>query len=1322
MNNLISNADKILDFWITMENLQQDEFPTETKMSRMPKRKPKRIPFRKSVDWDKNLFLFFDEVNRSFSFSAHGDPTFFIGKLDLEPCLYELASCLNQDYQPIERNKSKIALFAMTLSSNFKMVEAFSFSPILREICLKKGIDVEDESTVKSDLQDVLDEYLEKISASDFRQEEGVTEAETSKFSLSIFQGYFTKIIDSVLDSWYGKRNGVPQDPSPIILMDCMLYDTEITKNATEEPPPPGLSNNFFSEDLQILRSRILNDKNFSKTPMGEDILNYILSFAPDMDFSDCRTDLIPRSLESVATGSPLCDEMGSVLSPTMAPLGKWPGRYMPVLMQEMAINAYTGRFLGQDGRIFSVNGPPGTGKTTLLKEIIADHIVERANLLAKIETPDDVFNVLPFKQPGGYDEYTKKYAAFKPEFDAIHNYSVLITSSNNKAVENISKELPQTKSVLESFDGIEKASLHPDIIKGFVGTRDLFTKNAAEDTIPCLVRVESKDKEDSKKKVLKEFPDIYFSRYADQLLDGEEGDAWGLVSCALGKKDNINHFSSVLWKIIMELYSSKDNLYGLHATRYQAARNQFIEQYGKTEHLRQSLLALCQENKKKYEKLNSLVQKSRSVQSSIHAEEVKLQEIEEQLGKNKTVCNALKSQLESVKESLGKQAPLAKAAVERHLAEQKQTIDSLREDMKSIETEISGCNLSLEQENLSIRSIDCDLEKSQQTRKAINDSMPNSVLSFFSSEKKSLRESNLVKLSELDQTDILLKQHRMAHEQECLNIKQRLLVLTDKLAKQNEQLNKQQSKVSAIEDVMTSESRWAYIDGLQEDENITEYAKTKERENKVNVSIQSSKANNDQLEEKIENQQRSIADLKQLLAKVNQEKSDFQNEFERESPLRNEKNPGQYTALTLSFFRKLASEDIEDSTWAQLQNPWLTEEFNREREKLFRLALRVHREFILASKQCRNNLNLLLNVWNGKTRLIDEDRKLVVPEIFRTLWLLVPVISTTFASVGRFFQNARMQGLFGTLVVDEAGQAAPQMAAGALFRARRAIIVGDPKQVEPVVTDALEIIRKSYNDSFLAPYLSKTLSVQQFADKLNPLGTYLEGINGEPEWVGCPLIVHRRCIDPMYSISNYLSYDGIMKLQTLPPSQKKTDTFIHIESTWFDIKGKEDDGKGNHFVKAQGDFVLKLLEVAFQKSEFPSLYIISPFKSVAEGIKDYVKEYASEALKGHSDFLRWVDGDASSAQIGTVHTFQGKEANEVIFLLGCDKEAGGAIAWVNANIVNVAATRAKYRLYVVGDKDIWLRSQCVSFMLDYLKVTVVEEDASSQEKPIVGE
>ena len=94
-------------------------------------------------------------------------------------------------------------------------------------------------------------------------------------------------------------------------------------------------------------------------------------------------------------------NEMEKWLIADKFPLGMWPSEYQPCLMQQIAINISC----SNEQRIFSVNGPPGTGKTTMLKEIIVSNIIQRAMVMCEYNHPDDAFEYCKLKEPFQYNK-----------------------------------------------------------------------------------------------------------------------------------------------------------------------------------------------------------------------------------------------------------------------------------------------------------------------------------------------------------------------------------------------------------------------------------------------------------------------------------------------------------------------------------------------------------------------------------------------------------------------------------------------------------------------------------------------------------------------------------------------------------------------------------------------------------------------------------------------------------------------------------------------------------------------------------------------------
>jgi hypothetical protein len=361
--------------------------------------------------------------------------------------------------------------------------------------------------------------------------------------------------------------------------------------------------------------------------------------------------------------------------------------------------------------------------------------------------------------------------------------------------------------------------------------------------------------------------------------------------------------------------------------------------------------------------------------------------------------------------------------------------------------------------------------------------------------------------------------------------------------------------------------------------------------------------------------------------------------------------------------------------------SPWLDKIAQRVRDDLFVASVNLHKAFIdAAAKPLRHNIGALMNAFTGRG-LPDAGKEALLPDLWTSLFIVVPVVSTTFASVERMLGRLPPEAL-GWLLIDEAGQSLPQAAVGSLMRTKRAVVVGDPIQIEPVVTlsETLtgSICRRfgADPDRFNAP----AASAQTLSDAATPYFAEFAGRQGS-RTVGVPLLVHRRCAEPMFGISNAVAYERLMVNAKVPATSPIRD--VLGPSRWIDIQGTAVE----KWCPQEGETVIELLRAIAGAGIAPDLYIVTPFVVVQDNLRSIIR--SSGVLEGWTDDpWAWT-----SERVGTVHTVQGREAEAVIFVLGAPSpHQSGARGWAGGrpNLLNVAVSRAKEALYVVGNRKLW--------------------------------
>lgn len=272
-------------------------------------------------------------------------------------------------------------------------------------------------------------------------------------------------------------------------------------------------------------------------------------------------------------------------------------------------------------------------------------------------------------------------------------------------------------------------------------------------------------------------------------------------------------------------------------------------------------------------------------------------------------------------------------------------------------------------------------------------------------------------------------------------------------------------------------------------------------------------------------------------------------------------------------------------------------------------------------------------------------------------------------------------------LIVEEAGQVTPEIAAPAFSLAKRALVIGDENQIPPVwgLTGALDttlalqygVIEKKEDFSLLAESglncsASNSMKVAKNACK----------------YKGLFLSEHRRCYNEIIAFCNQLIYKE--QLQPKRGNGKEDTTYPLPGLPQMGYKNISAEHAAQAGVSRYNEAEARAI-VAWLKARYPAirqayqdsdrrlkpdeiLAVITPFKAQAQLIRSYI----AKEMPRERTFIT----------VGTVHTFQGAERKIILFSTVYGAKDSGYFIERNPNLVNVAVSRAQDSFLIFGARD----------------------------------
>jgi DNA topoisomerase IA len=410
-------------------------------------------------------------------------------------------------------------------------------------------------------------------------------------------------------------------------------------------------------------------------------------------------------------------------------------------------------------------------------------------------------------------------------------------------------------------------------------------------------------------------------------------------------------------------------------------------------------------------------------------------------------------------------------------------------------------------------------------------------------------------------------------------------------------------------------------------------------------------------------------------------------------------------------FLKRFESEWRSGDRWRDTVNVhldvretiWASERMNAARDCVKRLTATPTEEDAqsLADLLWRADaFHWAARYWEGRFLLAQRERlisrhPLNVEEALRRICMLTPCIVSTLHSAPRLLEIQRdlvdptdpvthVLGKVDLLVVDEAGQASPELAAAVFALARRAAVVGDMKQLAPIWnnTPLTEFGIAAQTDTLA--HLDDIVRSRRSVANGSILGVArLLSRWRERDDIGVTLRYHYRCKPSIISYCNALAYGGQLIARTHEDDKgpEPTLAWVAVDATPVSVSGSWNNPRE---VEEIVSWIVERWPVwqkhpqTDNKPLHEIVALITPYRPQADLLKSGLKDAIEHARKRHGG--DWPDkGDVEKVVIGTVHKLQGAERPIVCFSLVEEPEQSGtSFIDTDRSLLNVAVSRAK--------------------------------------------